>query len=195
MTQAISRGPGTGCDLAASLAATPWAPYLSSTTAMTAGYDATECPVQLHTRACAVGLLLIPAASWPVPAGVLAAVYKGQKPEGPREVGGELPAGDPGQEQARPRPLTVVLLRHEKKVHYRGLPVVQWLRIHLTETDYFLPRYDSKQGCHSHQQLQPSNVSSEKEMAPHSRILAWRIPWTVARQAPLSIGSQELDPT
>ena len=140
MTQALSRGPGTGCDLAASLAATPWAPYLSSTTAMTAGYDATECPVQLHTRARAVGLLLIPAASWPVPAGVLAAVYKGQKPEGPREVGGELPAGDPGQEQARPRPLTVVLLRHEKKVHCRGLPVVQWLRIHLTETDYFLPR-------------------------------------------------------
>ena len=45
------------------------------------------------------------------------------------------------------------------------------------------------------QQLQPSNVSSEKEMAPHSSILAWRIPWTVARQAPLSMGSQELDPT
>ena len=32
-------------------------------------------------------------------------------------------------------------------------------------------------------------------MAPHSSILAWRIPWTVACQAPLSMGSQELDTT
>lgn len=82
---------------------------------------------------------MILAASWPVPAGVLAVVYEGQKPEGPREVGGELPAGDSGQEQARPRPLIVVLLRHEKKVHYRGLLAVQWLRIHFTEMEYFLP--------------------------------------------------------
>ena len=67
-------------------------------------------------------MLSIPAATWPVAAGVLAAVYEGQKPEGPREVGGELPTGDPGQEQARSQPLTVVLLRHEKKVHCRGLP-------------------------------------------------------------------------
>ena len=28
----------------------------------------------------------------------------------------------------------------------------------------------------------------EKEMATHSSILAWRIPWTVAYQAPLSMG-------
>ena len=28
----------------------------------------------------------------------------------------------------------------------------------------------------------------EKAMATHSSILAWRIPWTVARQAPLSLG-------
>ena len=28
----------------------------------------------------------------------------------------------------------------------------------------------------------------EKEMATHSSILAWRIPWTVACQAPLSMG-------
>ena len=33
----------------------------------------------------------------------------------------------------------------------------------------------------------------EKEMATHSSILASRIPWTVACQAPLYIGSQELD--
>ena len=32
----------------------------------------------------------------------------------------------------------------------------------------------------------------EREMATHSNILAWRIPWTVACQAPLSMGSQEL---
>ena len=35
----------------------------------------------------------------------------------------------------------------------------------------------------------------EKEMATHSNILAWRIPWTVACQAPLSMGSQESDMT
>ena len=28
----------------------------------------------------------------------------------------------------------------------------------------------------------------EKGKAPHSSILAWRIPWTVARQAALSMG-------
>ena len=28
----------------------------------------------------------------------------------------------------------------------------------------------------------------EKRMATHSNILAWRIPWTVAHQAPLSMG-------
>ena len=35
----------------------------------------------------------------------------------------------------------------------------------------------------------------EKEMATHSSIVAWRIPWTVAWQASLSMGSQELDTT
>ena len=35
----------------------------------------------------------------------------------------------------------------------------------------------------------------EKEMATHCSILAWRIPRTVACQAPLSMGSQELDTT
>ena len=35
--------------------------------------------------------------------------------------------------------------------------------------------------------------SLEKEMATHSRILAWRIPWTVARQAPLSMGFPRQD--
>ena len=30
----------------------------------------------------------------------------------------------------------------------------------------------------------------EKEMRNHSSILAWEIPWTVARQATLSMGSQ-----
>ena len=35
----------------------------------------------------------------------------------------------------------------------------------------------------------------EKDMATHSNILAWRIPWTVACQASLSMGLQELDMT
>ena len=35
----------------------------------------------------------------------------------------------------------------------------------------------------------------EKGKATHSSILAWRIPWTVACQAPLSMGSQESDTT
>ena len=35
----------------------------------------------------------------------------------------------------------------------------------------------------------------ENEMAAHSSILAWGIPWTVACQALLSMGSQELDMT
>ena len=35
----------------------------------------------------------------------------------------------------------------------------------------------------------------EKEMATHSSSPAWRIPWIVACQAPLSMGSQELDVT
>ena len=35
----------------------------------------------------------------------------------------------------------------------------------------------------------------EKEMATHSNIFAWRIPWTVACQAPPSMLSQELDTT
>ena len=33
----------------------------------------------------------------------------------------------------------------------------------------------------------------EKEMATHSSIVAWRISWTVACQAPLSVESQEPD--
>ena len=35
----------------------------------------------------------------------------------------------------------------------------------------------------------------EKEMATHSNILAWRVSWTVACQAPLSMESQESDMT
>ena len=35
----------------------------------------------------------------------------------------------------------------------------------------------------------------EKEMATHSSVVAWRIPWTVACQAPLSVGWKELDTT
>ena len=30
-------------------------------------------------------------------------------------------------------------------------------------------------------------------MATHSTILAWRIPWTIACQSPVSLGSQEWD--
>ena len=32
----------------------------------------------------------------------------------------------------------------------------------------------------------------EEGMATHSSILAWRIPWTVARQAPLFMGCQRI---
>ena len=32
----------------------------------------------------------------------------------------------------------------------------------------------------------------EKEMTTHSSILAWKIPWTGAFQAPLSMGSQRV---
>ena len=35
----------------------------------------------------------------------------------------------------------------------------------------------------------------EKEMSTHSSILAWEIPWTVACQAPLSMGLYELEMT
>ena len=35
----------------------------------------------------------------------------------------------------------------------------------------------------------------EKEMATHSRILAWRIPWTEEHGRLQSMGSQELDTT
>ena len=35
----------------------------------------------------------------------------------------------------------------------------------------------------------------EKEMAAHSRVLAWRIPWTEEAGGPQSIGPQELDMT
>ena len=35
----------------------------------------------------------------------------------------------------------------------------------------------------------------EKEMATHSSILAWRIPWTEKPGRPQSLGSQELDTT
>ena len=37
--------------------------------------------------------------------------------------------------------------------------------------------------------------SLEKEMATHSSILAWRIPWTEEPDRPQSMGSQELDTT
>ena len=35
----------------------------------------------------------------------------------------------------------------------------------------------------------------EKEMATHSRILAWRIPWAEEPDGPQSMGSQESDTT
>ena len=35
----------------------------------------------------------------------------------------------------------------------------------------------------------------EKEMATHSSIRAWRIPWTEERGRPQSMGLQELDTT
>ena len=51
----------------------------------------------------------------------------------------------------------------------------------------------------SMQEMQKTHVQSlgwedllEKGTATHSGILAWKIPWTVARQAPLSMGSQRV---
>ena len=38
-------------------------------------------------------------------------------------------------------------------------------------------------------------LSLEKEMAPHSSILAWRIPWTEEPGGPWSMGRRELDTT
>ena len=35
----------------------------------------------------------------------------------------------------------------------------------------------------------------EEGMATHSSVLAWRIPWTAAYQAPLSMGYKEVDTT
>ena len=50
--------------------------------------------------------------------------------------------------------------------------------------------------------MQTSRVQSlgqedplEKEMATHSRILAWEIPWTEEPGKPQSMGSQESDTT
>ena len=35
----------------------------------------------------------------------------------------------------------------------------------------------------------------EEAMATHSSVLAWRIPWTAAYQAPLCMGYKEVDTT
>ena len=49
---------------------------------------------------------------------------------------------------------------------------------------------------HSPQVGKPlGEVYLEKEMAAHSGILAWRIPWTEEPGRLLFMGSQELDPT
>ena len=46
-------------------------------------------------------------------------------------------------------------------------------------------------------QVQPLSQEDpmEKEMATHSRILAWEIPWTEEPGKPQSMGSQESDTT
>ena len=41
--------------------------------------------------------------------------------------------------------------------------------------------------------LVPGNIPLEKEMATHSSILAWEIPWTEEPDGLQSMGSQELD--
>ena len=43
--------------------------------------------------------------------------------------------------------------------------------------------------------LETSSAIMEKEMATHSRILAWRIPWTEEPGRLQSMGLQELDTT
>ena len=43
--------------------------------------------------------------------------------------------------------------------------------------------------------VRPTHVTLEKEMATHSYILAWRIPWTEEPGRLLSMGSQESDMT
>ena len=40
-----------------------------------------------------------------------------------------------------------------------------------------------------------SEASLEKEMAPHSSILAWKIPWTKKTGGLLSVGHKESDTT
>ena len=44
-------------------------------------------------------------------------------------------------------------------------------------------------------QFQDQEVPLEKEMATHSSVLAWKIPWTEEPGKLQSIGSQELDMT
>ena len=99
MTQAISRAPGTGCDLVVSLAATPLAPHPSATTAMTAGYDATERLVQLHPWAC-----VVVCSRYQLPPGLLQLVswlqcMRGRNQRGP----GRLEGSCPQETQARSR--------------------------------------------------------------------------------------------
>ena len=42
------------------------------------------------------------------------------------------------------------------------------------------------------QETQAGEDPLKKEMAVHSSIIAWKIPWTVARQASLSMGLQRV---
>ena len=55
---------------------------------------------------------------------------------------------------------------------------------------YFGPRQKSMCQLYFH-----SSVILEKEMAPHSSTLAWKIPWTEEPGSLQSMGSQELDTT
>ena len=53
---------------------------------------------------------------------------------------------------------------------------------------YFKKEFQAQENKESQEQL-------EKEMATHSSILAWRIPWTEEPGGLQSMGSQELDTT
>ena len=53
---------------------------------------------------------------------------------------------------------------------------------------YFKKEFQTQENKESQEQL-------EKEMATHSSILAWRIPWTEEPGGLQSMGSQELDTT
>ena len=61
----------------------------------------------------------------------------------------------------------------------------------MTKEEKLAPKHGLSLGSQKHVSSEPM----EKEMATHSSILAWRIPWTEEPGGLQSMGSQELDTT